>query len=89
MSKKPEKASDFFPQEVAVSVPRETPVVQAVETPVAGPQEAPRKVCGINGCTTWYENPIVMKRHLERQHGIGGEQNRNQPAPRHSEIKLS
>ena len=60
--------------------------------PQPGPQEAPavepRRVCGINGCTTWYDDPVIMKRHYQRQHGLYGPPNLNQPKPRNAETKL-
>jgi hypothetical protein len=66
-----------------------TSIETAVAVPEEKPEAGPRHVCGINGCATWYENPIVMERHRQRQHDFGGPANLNQPKPRHSDIKLA
>ena len=62
--------------------PEERAVMEAAESPTVQPQE-----CGINGCRTWYDDPIVMARHRERVHGIGGQSNQNQPEPRNPNPK--
>lgn len=80
---------EMTPLEAAVDGPEEVLVPSAAEAPVVMPKEAPaKKICGINGCTTWYEDPAVMKKHLERQHGIGV-QNLNRPKPRNANIRLA
>jgi hypothetical protein len=82
------------PAEAAVIAPAEAPQAahdreDVVIHPSEKPAIAPKEICGINGCTTWYDNPLVMKRHRERAHGIGAEPNLNQPKPRNAEIKLA
>lgn len=71
--------------------PSETPEVTAQERAVIVPQEQPaekpKEVCGIDGCTTWYDDPAMMMRHRERQHGIGI-RNLNRPLPRRGPMKL-
>lgn len=65
--------------ERAIVAPAELPAAQkgsetAVIVPHAqepAPRETARPVCGINGCTTWYDDPVVMEKHRRRQHGIG------------------
>ena len=87
-----QKKENCLPQplETAVIEPEETIAPSPAEAPVIMPKEAPvRKICGIGGCTTWYDDPIVMKRHRERQHGIGGQENLNKPKPRNQNIKLA
>jgi hypothetical protein len=75
------------PLERAVPLIAEQPEVpeeqeQAVIDPSEKPMADPSQVCGIGGCQTWYEDPVVMKRHYERQHGIGGPPDMNQPKER-------
>ena len=67
------------PAERPAKIPQEQTVMAPQEASDPGPAEAP--VCGINGCRTWYDDPIVMERHRRRQHGIG-EKNDYPPAPR-------
>jgi len=83
------EVAEPLPEESPAIVAAETPVIAAVETPVQTVKETqkPKNICGINGCTTQYDNPIIMKRHRERVHGIGGAPNINVPAPRNPEIK--
>lgn len=92
---KPRKQSESRHEadESAVIVPQEQPEAQyhaetAVVTPSETPAARPVEVCGINGCPTRYRDPALMKRHRERQHGIGG-QNLNKPLPRNANIKLA
>ena len=75
------------PSEMAVTGPKEHPEPRIAEKPVSAPSERP--VCGIKGCMTWYDDPAIMRRHRERQHGVGGSSNENQPKPRNAEIKLA
>ena len=77
---KPREAPATIPEEGAPREYAEAAVITPMETPVV-------QICGINGCTTYYENPIVMQRHRERVHGIGGEPNLNNPKPRNQNIK--
>ena len=78
------------PKEAPSVVPQETLIDDASEIPSIKPIEGPQiKVCGVNGCTTWYDDPVVMKRHYQRVHGVNDHPNLNQPAPRNSEIKLA
>jgi hypothetical protein len=81
------------PSETAVNQPGENPEVprnseMAIAQPAEAPAGKPKQVCGINGCMTWYDDTVVMKRHRERQHGLGAE-NLNKPRPRNAEIKLA
>lgn len=79
------------PQETNVVEPMEAPEIKAIEEPTgAGPQEkTPDYICGINNCTTFYKNPILMAKHKERVHGIPAPKNLNQPKPRNENIKLA
>lgn len=93
MAKKHEKKPEIQPEEAAVLAPQEAVQVAPNEQPEAqGPREdqaiKQKKVCGIGGCTTWYDDPELMKKHLRRQHGIGAE-NLNKPKPRNKDIKLA
>jgi hypothetical protein len=60
--------------ERAIIQPAEADLPLVVEVP-EGPASVQRDVvpreCGIAGCRTWYEDPLVMKRHRFREHGIG------------------
>ena len=38
--------------------------------------------CPVNGCTTWYDDPAVMLRHLQRQHGLFLPGKKTPPTPR-------
>ena len=53
----------------------EQAIIEVAEAPRAGP-----KMCGIRGCLTWYDDPVIMDRHRLRVHGIGVT-NRNKPKP--------
>lgn len=78
----------MFPAEAAIVRAKEKPATKPEEAAVTGPQEtAPVRVCGIEGCTTWYDDPVVMERHRRRQHGIGGE-NLNKPKPRNPAVNF-
>lgn len=85
-----QRKSDYRrPDETAVPEIEEAIAPSPMEAPVIMPKEAPtQRICGINGCTTWYDDPVVMERHRRRQHGIGGE-NLNKPLPRNPNIKLA
>jgi hypothetical protein len=77
------------PSEIAVMQPEEVAQPELVEIAVVVPEEAPViKVCGIGDCTTWYDDPAIMKKHYERQHGIGIK-NLNRSLPRNADIKIS
>lgn len=82
------------PRRVALEYTAETPQIVPRETPMDGrpeemiimeprerPEKKPQTICGIGGCTTWYDDPVVMKRHYQRQHGIGLHSDLNQPKP--------
>ena len=84
-------------EEQPVSGPNEkNPQTQANERPMgvpqeqidAGPIDVGGKICGIDGCRTYYADPLLMAKHKERQHGIGIK-NLNQPNPRNKDIKLA
>jgi len=88
-SQKKRQNSQPRPLEAAVDGPEEVMVPSSPEAPVVMPKETPApKKCGINGCTTWYDDPIVMARHKYRQHGVDVE-NLNRPLPRHANVKLA
>ena len=70
--------------QTAIKLPDEYPVAPPiVERAIIEVAEAPRvgpKMCGIRGCLTWYDDPVIMDRHRLRCHGIGVI-NRNKPKP--------
>jgi len=80
---------DPLPEENMVAAPEEVIAPSAPEAPVIMPKESGKKICGINGCTTWYDDPVVMARHRQRVHGIPAPKNLNQPKPRNEKIKLA
>lgn len=84
MTRRQKQQRRTAPLETSVVGPEEMVVVPSdPETPVAMPKEpGDHRVCGVNGCKTWYDDPVVMQRHMERQHGIGV-RNLNRPGPRH------
>ncbi len=83
------------PSETTMAGPQEHPELQqsaedvVLPEPSETPAVRPREVCGINGCATSYESRVLMQRHRERQHGIGGAPNLNQPKARNANIKLA
>lgn len=84
-----EPEADQKPKESVTAGPEEIVVPSDPENPVIMPKEtAEKKICGIGGCTTWYDDPVIMERHRKRQHGVGVE-NINKPKQRHAEIKLT
>lgn len=85
--KRPGQYQRLRPEEAPMAGPKEGQQQdpRPAERPAAAPKETP--VCGIGGCTTWYDDPVVMERHKRRQHGIGGE-DLNKPRPRNAEVKL-
>ena len=63
--------------------PQEKPeleTLRTIERTIVVPTDPPVRQCGIGGCTTWYDDPVVMERHRRRCHGIGVV-NRNRPKP--------
>jgi len=66
------KLPDEHPKSPA---PAEKAVVEVMEAPTVKP-----KMCGVRGCLTWYDDPVIMDRHRLRVHGIGAK-NRNKPKP--------
>jgi hypothetical protein len=80
------------PREAVSVAPEESAVPEPLDASTVGPEETQEvkeeKVCGIGGCRTWYDDPVVMKRHRERVHGIGIK-NLNKPKPRNELIKMT
>ena len=73
------------PDEMPRSAPAEADVLLPSESPAQQPFSEPL-CCGIDGCTTRYDDEKIMHRHKERVHGIGGQPNLNQPLPRHGPL---
>lgn len=73
----------------SVNKPSETAVIEMQEIAVPVIMEPlDETVCGINGCRTAYEDPVLMQRHKERVHGINIV-SLNHPQPRNAEKKLA
>jgi hypothetical protein len=83
------EAQEPQPDENMVAGPEESIAPSPPEAPVVMPKEPAANICGINGCTTRYDDPVVMARHKERVHGIPAPKNLNQPKPRNENIKLA
>src|SRR2546428_14144409 len=76
------------PAEAAIAYFTEAPTVMAAEIPEIQAAEN-SAICGIGGCTTVQEDPLVMKRHKERVHNVPATRNRNQPQSRNAEVRLA
>ena len=76
------------PAEAAIAYFTEAPTVMATEVPEIQAAEN-GAICGIGGCTTVHQDPLVMKRHKERVHNVPATRNRNQPQPRNAEVRLA
>ena len=76
------------PAENAMAYFSEAPAVAALEIPEIQASEN-SAICGIGGCATVQEDPLVMKRHKERVHNVPATRNRNQPQPRNAEVRLA
>jgi|SRR2546428_2738430 len=76
------------PAENAMAYFAEAPAVAAAEIPEIQASEN-SAICGIGGCTTVQEDPLVMKRHKERVHNVPATRNRNQPQSRNAEVRLA
>lgn len=76
------KRSEYPKKETATPGPEEQPIVAGgrettVNVPRETPVTIPDEICGINGCSTCYDDPVVMARHRLRVHGVVA--NLNQP----------
>jgi hypothetical protein len=86
---RPEEMPSPQPAEQPMAEPEESIQIEAQEAPQAKPAEKAQRICGINGCHTWYDDPQLMDKHRARVHGIPPPDNLNKPKPRNEDVKLA